>query len=104
LQNGKTNVILSYVHASFTISVMPLNNPLVEQELLTLQEHLSSSLLFCEVCVAQCLDYFPFYFGHCIVSVDLWLLITLFGIFKLFSVIYNKYSILMTKEVVLSWL
>jgi hypothetical protein len=81
----------------------------VEQERLTFQEHLSSSLLFCEVCVAQCLvlfimgcTLFSFLFWtlYCFLwfmasDYPLWLLITLFGIFKLFSVIYNKYSILM---------
>jgi len=86
----------------------PLNNwqdktvltrrvPLVEQELLTLQDHLSSSPVFSGVRVTQslilcvwfvdrCLSFCRFSFGHCVFCSSLiyrfWL--PPFGIFKLF--------------------
>ena len=73
--------------------------PLVEQELLTLSEHLSSppvfsgvgvrvvrSLVLCVCFVDRCLSFCTFSFGHCVVCSSsiygFWL--PPFGIFKLF--------------------
>ena len=71
--------------------------PLVEQELLTLPDHLSSTPVFSGVRVTRslvsyvcfvdrCLPFCPFYFGHCVVCSSsiygFWLFPL--GIFKLF--------------------
>ena len=73
--------------------------PLVEQELLTLPEHLSSPPVFSGVCITRslglyvcfvnrCLSICSFSFGHCVVRPSLiygfWL--PPFGIFKLFLI------------------
>ena len=71
---------------------------LVEQELLTILEHLSSPPVFSGVCVTRslvlcvcfvdrCLSFCTFSFGHCVVCSDY-----PFGIFKLFLIVFLIWS------------
>jgi hypothetical protein len=61
------------------------------------------SLVLCVCFVNHCLTFCTFSFGHCVVLYDIRILITPFGIFKLFCITYNKlYTILSsTQHVVL---
>ena len=85
--------------------------PLVEQELLTLPEHLSSPPVFSGVRVTRSLvlyvcfvdrylSFGTFSFGHCVVCSSsiygFWL--PPFGIFKLFLCIFNHFAFLMPGE------
>jgi hypothetical protein len=51
------------------------------------------SLVLCVCFVNRCLTCCTFSFGHCVVFFDIRILITLFGIFKLFCSTYNKLSV-----------
>jgi len=83
----KTIIILAVKQDFFAKYRQTSRVPLVEQEMLTLPEHLSSPPFFCEVRVILSLDFFVMFcrslFGILIVfvwplclSFDLWILIT----------------------------
>ena len=67
------------------------------------EHNATRSLVLCVCFVNHCLTFCTFSFGHCVVLYDIRILITPFGIFKLFCITYNKlYTILSsTQHVVL---
>ena len=59
------------------------------------EHNATRSLVLCVCFVNHCLTFCSFSFGHCVVFFDIRILITPFGIFKLFCSTYNKlYNIL----------
>jgi len=90
----KANCPHSWLITGF-VTIVTWGVPHVEQELLTLQEHMRSSLVFSGVrvawslvfCVMFCRSLFvvsPFSFGHCVVYSSIYSFWLPFVIFKLF--------------------